>query len=345
MLDAWFTSWLWPFAALGWPERTAALERYYPTSALVTGRDIMFFWVARMMMAGYRFTGRAPFADVYFTGMLRDEHGRRMSKHLGNSPDPADVIRARGADALRFSLVFPNPTDEDGPFGTAAQDGARNFLTKLWNLVRFTLPHVPPGTPPPTRAPAIGRTGTLENRWILARYHRTAAEVGRAIGAFEPSRAATALHTFLWHDLADRYIEISKEALAGGRGEPIRRETQEVLLYVVERSLRLLHPIVPHVTEELWHALPHPDGFLDQAAWPLATEVDPDPLAEIEMEPVLEAIHLLRNLRAEEKVTSGALPRAWIRPPVPRSRGPWRPNARRSPGSRRSRDRSGSTPG
>ena len=319
VLDAWFTSWLWPFAALGWPERTALLDRYYPTSVLVTGRDIMFFWVARMMIAGYRFTGRAPFSDVYFTGMLRDEQGRRMSKHLGNSPDPLDVIRARGADALRFSLVFPNPTDEDGPFGAGPMDGARNFLTKLWNLVRFTLPHVPPGTPPPERAPALGRTAALENRWILARYQRTATEVDRALREFEPSRAATALHGFVWHDLADRYVEIAKEALGGGRGDPLRRESQAVLLFVVERSLRMLHPFVPHVTEELWHALPHPDRLLDSVAWPLPGEVDPDPLAEVEMEPVLEAVHLLRNLRAEEKTAQNAVPRAWIRPSGPES--------------------------
>jgi len=317
VLDTWFTSWLWPFAALGWPEATAALDQYYPTSVLVTGRDIMFFWVARMMMAGYRFTGRRPFGDVYFTGMLRDEHGRRMSKHLGNSPDPAEVIRSRGADALRFSLVFPNPTDEDGPFGPTALDGARNFLTKVWNLVRFSLPHVPPGTPPPDRPPSLGPASALENRWILARYRRTAAEVERALAAFEPSAAATALHSFVWHDVADRYLEISKEALSGGRGEPSRRESQAVLLFVVERSLRLLHPFVPHVTEELWHALPHPDGFLDNAAWPSPGEVEPDPIAELEMEPVLEAIHLLRNLRSEERVAPGATPRAWIRPAGP----------------------------
>jgi len=317
VLDTWFTSWLWPFAALGWPEATGALDQYYPTNVLVTGRDIMFFWVARMMMAGYRFTGRAPFADVYFTGMLRDEQGRRMSKHLGNSPDPAEVIRTRGADALRFSLVFPNPTDEDGPFGPAALEGARNFLTKLWNLVRFTLPHVPPGAGPPDRAPVLGLSAALENRWVLARYERTRAEIDRALDAFEPSRAATALHSFVWHDVADRYVEISKEALSGTRGEELRRETQAVLLFVVERSLRLLHPFVPHVTEELWHALPHPDGLLDAAPWPPAAEVVPDPLAEVEMEPVLEAVHLLRNLKAEETPAPGTSPRAWIRPSGP----------------------------
>ena len=317
VLDTWVTSWLWPFAALGWPERTPALAQYYPTSVLVTGRDIMFFWVARMMMAGYRFTGQRPFSDVYFTGMLRDEKGHRMSKHLGNSPDPLDVVRQRGADTLRFSLVFPNPTDEDGPFGAPALDGARNFLTKLWNVVRFSLVHVPPGTPPPRDPPRLTGSAALENRWILSRYRRTVEEVERAFDAFELSRAATALHTFLWHDVADRYVEIAKEPLSGARGEPARRESQAVLLFVIERSLRLLHPFVPHVTEELWHALPHPEGFLDQAPWPHAAEVDPDPEAEQAMEPVLEAIHLLRNLRADERTPPAATPRAWIRPSAP----------------------------
>ncbi|HTW54840.1 MAG TPA: valine--tRNA ligase, partial [Thermoplasmata archaeon] len=185
VLDAWFTSWMWPFVTMGWPDADPVTTGYYPTSVLVTGRDIMFFWVARMMMAGYQFTSERPFSDVYFTGMLRDEQGRRMSKHLGNSPDPLVVIRERGADTLRFSLLFPNPTDEDGPFGPSALDGARNFLTKLWNLVRFSLPHVPPGTPPPATAPVLGPTAALENRWILARYARTVDEVDRGFREFE----------------------------------------------------------------------------------------------------------------------------------------------------------------
>jgi valyl-tRNA synthetase len=314
VLDTWFTSWLWPFLALGWPDRTADLGYYYPTSVLVTGRDIMFFWVARMMMAGYYFTGTRPFSDVYFTGMLRDAQGRRMSKHLGNSPDPLDVMRERGADAMRFGLVFPNPTDEDGQFGPATLEGARNFLTKVWNLVRFALGHLPPGTPVARGPPTLGPAGALEDRWILSRFRCTAEEVDRALAAFEPTRAATALHTFVRHDLADRYVEIAKEALAGRRGEPAQREARATLLFVLERTLRLLHPFVPHVTEELWHALPHDGELLALAPWPDAEESPADPVAEVEMESVLEAIRLLRNLRAEEHIPTDTLPRAWIRP-------------------------------
>ena len=314
VLDTWFTSWLWPFLALGWPERTADLDHYYPTNVLVTGRDIMFFWVARMMMAGYYFRNARPFSDVYFTGMIRDEQGRRMSKHLGNSPDPLELIRERGADALRFALVFPNPTDEDGPFGSAALDGGRNFLTKVWNLVRFSLAFVPPGTLPPTGPPTLSASSALENRWVLSRYRRAVEEVDRALAEFRPTQAATVLHDFLWHDLADRYVEIAKEALLGRRGEPAQREARATLLFVIERSLRLLHPFVPHVTEELWHALPHPDALLAASVWPRADEAPSDPVAEVEMEPVLETVRLLRNLRSEEKVPVEATPKAWVRP-------------------------------
>lgn len=317
VLDTWFTSWLWPFLILGWPDRTADLDHYYPTSVLVTGRDIMFFWVARMMMAGYYFTGQRPFADVYFTGMLRDETGRRMSKHLGNSPDPLDVIRERGADATRFGLVFPNPTDEDGPFGAATLENARRFLTKVWNLVRFALPYVPPGTAPPAGPPHLSASSALEDRWIVSRYRRTVEEVDRALSDFAPSRAATALHGFLWHDLADRYVEIAKEALGGRHGEPAQRAARATLLFVTERCLRLLHPFVPHVTEELWHALPHSEELLALAPWPTAEEAPADPVAEVEMEPVLEAVRLLRNLRSDEHVPPGSRPPAWIRPAGP----------------------------
>jgi len=317
VLDTWFTSWLWPFATLGWPERTELLERYYPTSVLVTGRDIMFFWVARMMMSGYRFRGDRPFRDVYFTGMVQDETGRRMSKHLGNSPEPLDLIRERGADALRFGLLFPNPASEDGPFGMAVLDGARNFLTKLWNLVRFAAPHVSAGGDAVRDAPSLTRGARLENRWILSRYRRAAEESEAELDGFEPSRAAAVLYRFVWHELADRYVEIAKDALAGRQGEPAARETRATLRFVIDRTLRRLHPFVPHLSEELWHALPHDGEFLATAPWPAADEVAPDAEAEVEMETVLEAVRLLRNLRADEAIAAPAVPAAWIRPSGP----------------------------
>jgi valyl-tRNA synthetase len=314
VLDTWFSSWLWPFAALGWPEPTADLERYFPTSVLVTGRDIMFFWVARMMMAAYRFTGRAPFSDVYFTGMLRDATGRRMSKHLGNSPDPTDVIRRWGADALRVAMLFPNPTDQDGPFGEPTLEGARNFLTKCWNIVRLLASHLPDGTEAPAEAPILGAEAALEERWILARWRRTAEAFDAALRAYEFTRATTLLRDFLWHDVADRYVEIAKEALAGRRGELAARRARATLLFVLERSLRQLHPIAPHVTEELWHALPHAGEFLAVAPWPDPSGAPEDPEAEVAMSTVLESVRGLRLLRAENGVPASATPAAWARP-------------------------------
>jgi valyl-tRNA synthetase len=314
VLDTWFSSWLWPFATLGWPESTDDLRGYYPTSALVTGRDIMFFWVARMMMAGPRFAGAKPFSAVYFTGMLRDERGRRMSKHLGNSPDPIDVIQRWGADTLRFAVLFPNPTDQDGSFKDATLEGARNFLTKLWNLVRLLTQHLPEGTPAPERAPALGPGAPLADRWILSRWRSVAAELDEALAGFEFTRAAGALHGFVWHDIADRYAEIAKEALQGREGEPAARRTRQVLLFVLERTLRLLHPMVPHTTEELWHALPHAGEALMVSPWPRPEEAPTDPAAERAMGTVLETLRTLRNLRAENRVPLEARPLAWVRP-------------------------------
>jgi valyl-tRNA synthetase len=320
VLDTWFTSWLWPFASLGWPEETADLRGYYPTSVLVTGRDIMFFWVARMMMAGYHFLGARPFSDVYFTGMLRDERGQKMSKHLGNSPDPLDVVRERGADAVRFALVFPNPVDQDGPFGGPTLDGARNFLTKLWNVVRFTLGHLPEEMESPRRVPALPPGAALEHRWILSRWARTARELDEALAAFEFTKAATLLYQFVWHDLADRYVEVAKEALQGQRGETEARTAREVLLFVLERTLRQLHPMVPHVTEELWHALPHEGEVLTIAPWPRPSEASEDAEAELTMGIVLESIRALRNLKAEQKLPGTEAPSAWVRPSGAESR-------------------------
>lgn len=317
VLDTWFTSWLWPFMALGWPEPTEDLARYYPASVLVTGRDIMFFWVARMMMAGYRFQGKPPFTDIYLTGMLRDEHGRRMSKHLGNSPDPLVVIRERGADTLRFAMLFPNPVDQDGPFGTATLDGARNFLTKLWNLVRFARMFLPDGSPAPSAPPALGPAAALEDRWILSRWSQTLVEADEAIAGFELTRAASVLYNFLWHDLADVYVEAAKAALSGRSGEPAAREARATLAFVLDRLLRVLHPMAPHVTEELWHALPHEGEALAVAGWPRADEVVRDPAAEAEMEVVLTAVRALRTLRSEGRVAPSATPSASTAPSSP----------------------------
>ncbi len=317
VLDTWFTSWLWPFVNLGWPETTRDLARYYPTSVLVTGRDIMFFWVARMMMAGYRFTGQPPFSDVYFSGLLRDELGRKISKSLGNSPDPLDLIRERGADGLRFALVHPGPVDQDGPFTPGTLDGGRNFLTKLWNVVRFVHGNLAEGAAPPTAAPALPAGAPIEHRWILHRWRTMQSEVDRALAAFEFSEAASALYQFLWHDLADVYLEWSRGDLAGGNGEAAALTARQVLTFVTERTVRALHPFVPHVTEELWQALPHSGDLLALAPWPRADEAPLDPEAEVAVGIVLEAVRTLRHLRSEHHVPLTASPEGFVRPSGP----------------------------
>ncbi|HEV8049540.1 MAG TPA: valine--tRNA ligase, partial [Thermoplasmata archaeon] len=314
VLDTWFTSWLWPFVNLGWPEATEDLARYYPTSVLVTGRDIMFFWVARMMMAGARFTGKPPFSDVYFTGLLRDELGRKISKSLGNSPDPLDLIAERGADSLRFALVHPGPVDQDGPFTPGTLDGGRNFLTKLWNVVRFVHGHLADGADAPTTAPTLPAGAPIEHRWILHRWRRTITEVDRALTAYELSEAASALYQFLWHDLADVYLEWVRGDLGGANGDAAALTARHVLTFVTERTVHALHPFVPHVTEELWHALPHSGELLATAPWPREDEAPLDPEAEVAVGIVLEAVRSLRHLRSEHQVPLAATPDAWLRP-------------------------------
>ncbi|MCI4326733.1 MAG: valine--tRNA ligase [Thermoplasmata archaeon] len=317
VLDTWFTSWLWPFVNLGWPEATGDLARYYPTSVLVTGRDIMFFWVARMMMAGSRFTGTPPFSDVYFSGLLRDELGRKISKSLGNSPDPLDLIRERGADSLRFALVHPGPVDQDGPFTPGTLDGGRNFLTKLWNVVRFVHGNLAEGAEPVATAPALPPGSPIEHRWILHRWRTTQAEVDRALGAFEFSEAASTLYQFVWHDLADVYLEWVRSDLAGANGEANAQTARHVLTFVTERTVRALHPFVPHVTEELWHALPHAGDLLALAPWPRPEEAPLDPEAEVAVGVVLEAVRALRHLRSEHQVPLPATPDGFVRPTGP----------------------------
>ena len=211
-------------------------------------------------------------------------------------------------------MLFPNPVDQDGFFGPATLDNARNFLTKVWNLVRFAQAHLPDGTDAPDRAPLLTTDSPLENHWILARWHRTVDEFDQALATYDISRAAGLLHSFIWYDLADRYVEVSKEALAGRRGEPLRHETRAVLLFTLERTLRLLHPLVPHVTEELWHSIPHRGDLLARTAWPKSNEAPDDPEALVAMEVVYDAIRTLRSLRAENRLAPKSLPPAWVRP-------------------------------
>jgi valyl-tRNA synthetase len=316
VLDTWFSSWLWPFATLGWPKETADLASYYPVSVLVTGSDIVFFWVARMIMGGLQFMDREPFPDVYLHGILTDREGRKLSKHLGNSPDPIEFIEKWGADTFRFAIVFPNPVDQGGYWdGQKMMEGARNFLTKTWNLVRFFRSVIPEGTLPASTLPSPGEN--LFDRWLLSRWTRVSGEVEEALAHYEFTRAASVLHQFLWHELADWYVEAQKDVLKGSEGDGARKASSSVALYVIEGTLRLLHPFVPHVTEELWHSLPHDGELLAEASWPVLPGVAAgtiDEGAEARVAALQELARSYRALRKEGGWPESARPKGYATP-------------------------------
>ncbi|MFN2421801.1 MAG: valine--tRNA ligase [Gemmatimonadota bacterium] len=264
VLDTWFSSWLWPFSTLGWPDDTEDVGTFYPTQTLVTASEILFFWVARMVMAGYYCTGEKPFDDVVIHGTVRDAIGRRMSKSLGNGIDPRDVIAEYGADALRYTLVASAPTGTDLKLALDDFKIGRNFANKLWNATRFVLMNVPPGFEPSQLRPE--RLGLLE-RWILHRLDAATREIDEAVASFRLHDAAQAIYAFFWHDYCDWAIEWAKAHLDGPQGNDVRT----VLLTVLERGLRLLHPIMPFVTEEVWQQLPdelRETEWIMVAPWP-----------------------------------------------------------------------------
>ncbi len=268
VLDTWFSSWLWPFATMGWPEKTDTLAKFYPTTDLVTGPDIIFFWVARMIMAGFEWMGEMPFRNVYFTGIIRDKQGRKMSKSLGNSPDPLDLIAKYGADALRFGVMRSAPLGADVLFDEKNVELGRNFCTKLWNAVRFRQMQTIAESekmPGEARANALSailnlQSATLstDDKWILLRLDAAIIEVSAALDEYRFSDAAQALYRFFWSEFCDWYLEASKAAL---NSSDARRKTNTlaVIDFVLAHTLRLFHPFLPFITEELWHAL----GFND----------------------------------------------------------------------------------
>jgi len=299
VLDTWFSSWLWPFSTMGWPEDTPTLRRFYPTDALVTGADIIFFWVARMVMAGYEFMGDCPFSDVYFNSIIRDLQGRKMSKSLGNSPDPLDVITQYGADALRFTVVALAPPGEDVRYSVEKTDLGRHFANKIWNAARFVLMNVGDATVAPLDDPSVTPLD-LPERWILARLQTVIADARTAYEAFRFNDAALALYQFIWHEYCDWYLELSKLALTDG-APGARARVQSVLVGVLEQALRLLHPFMPFITEEIWQALPitRPAESIMLARYPVADPARQDAEAEARIAQLIEAVRSIRNIRAE----------------------------------------------
>jgi valyl-tRNA synthetase len=307
VLDTWFSSWLVPFSSLGWPEETEDLKAFYPGATLVTAPEILFFWVARMIMAGLHFRGEVPFRTIYLHGTVRDTQHRKMSKSLGNGIDPLEVIDRYGADALRYTLVsgmavgtdvILDPADLDASFAPG-----RNFANKLWNIGRFLLGHLGPDTRPLAEIPE-GEL-TLADRWILARAEATIAEATTQYGKFRLNDAAAAVYHFLWSDLADWYVEQVKPRLYGT--QPGGEAAKAVAAHVTEIALRLLHPVMPFITETLWQRLPHaaPGASISVQPWPRAGEGRVDAEAVAQFEALQAVIGAIRVLRAEYAVAPG----------------------------------------
>ena len=296
VLDTWFSSALWPFSTMGWPdEESADYKRYYPTSTLVTGYDILTFWVSRMMFQGLEFTGKRPFKNVLIHGLIRDSQGRKMSKSLGNGVDPMEVIEQYGADALRWFLANGSAPGQDVRYSTDKMDAAWNFINKIWNASRYALMNVGDLT-----VDQVDITGekTLADKWILTRLNQTIGKVTELFEKFEFGEAGRLLYRFIWDDFCDWYIEMSKETLAGD-DEAAKLTTRSILVYVLDNTLRLLHPIMPFVTEEIWQSVPHVGESLVVAAYPTVHPEQMDEKAAEEMEFLMDFIRSVRTVRNE----------------------------------------------
>lgn len=300
VLDTWFSSALWPFSTMGWPDQTPELAKFYPTSCLVTGFDILFFWVARMMMMGLKFMGEVPFTDVYIHALVRDASGQKMSKSKGNVIDPLIVMDQFGTDAFRFTLAAFAAQGRDIKMSEERIAGYRNFVNKIWNAARFTLMNLGEGEPGELPAEP-----TLEDRWILSRVSRVAQEVGRAIEEYRFNEAANAAYQFGWHEFCDWYLELAKGPLYDESDPKRQVATRAVLAEVFSRLLRLLHPFMPFVTEELWQRLPGVCGSIMSASWPGDHDEQIDPQAEHDMGLVMEVIGAVRNIRGEMGISPG----------------------------------------
>ena len=296
VLDTWFSSALWPFSTMGWPDEDSEdYKRYFPTSTLVTGYDIIFFWVSRMIFQSLEFTDERPFKNVLIHGLIRDEQGRKMSKSLGNGIDPMDVIEKYGADALRWFLSTGSAPGQDVRFSYEKMDAAWNFINKIWNASRFVIMNVEGFT-----AEDIDFSGekTVADRWILTRLNETIEKVTNLFDQFEFGEAGRQLYNFMWDDFCDWYIEMSKEILYG-EDEAAQQTTKSILVYVLDQTLRLLHPIMPFVTEEIWAKIPHTGESLVVADYPVVHPENNDETAAKGMEVLKELIRSVRNIRAE----------------------------------------------
>jgi valyl-tRNA synthetase len=296
VLDTWFSSALWPFSTMGWPNVEAAdYKRYYPTDCLVTGYDIIFFWVSRMIFQGLEFTGQRPFKDVLIHGLVRDAEGRKMSKSLGNGVDPMDVIDQYGADSLRYFLATGSSPGQDLRFSMEKVESTWNFANKIWNASRFALMNMNGMT-----YDEIDLSGekSVADKWILTRLNETIETVTRLSDRYEFGEVGRVLYNFIWDDFCDWYIEMAKLPLYGDN-EAAKKTTRSILAYVLDNTMRLLHPFMPFITEEIWQNLPHQGESITTAAWPTVNQELIDTEAAGEMKLLVEIIRAVRNIRAE----------------------------------------------
>lgn len=293
-LDTWFSSALWPFSTMGWPDKTPLLQQFYPTSVLVTGYDIIFFWVARMLIMGMEFMKDIPFERVFIHGLVRDSQGRKMSKSLGNGIDPLEVVEKYGADTLRFMLITGNTPGNDMRFYWERVESTRNFANKIWNASRFALMNMEGYAADAKLAPL-----NLSDRWILSRMQHTAADVTKMLERFELGEAGRMIYDFIWGEVCDWYIELAKPRLYGHEGAEARATAQHVLAEVLTGAMKLLHPFMPFITEEIFQCLPHEGETIMLAKWPVCDAKKVDDEAEKLMGAIMETIGAIRNMRAE----------------------------------------------
>jgi valyl-tRNA synthetase len=295
VLDTWFSSGLWPFSTLGWPEKTADLKTFYPGSVLITGYDIIFFWVARMMMFGLKFMDDVPFKAVYITGIIRDAQRQKMSKSKGNVVDPLELCDKFGTDAVRFALARMGAPGTDIALSDDLLESYRNFATKIWNAARFSLRYIQEEDRVPSLAEIRSMDLSLADRWILARLTRAAQEVNSSLEQYNLHEASRSIYRFFWHEFCDWYLEMIK--LHPERSRP-------VLLYVFENALRMLHPFMPFLTEELWQTIPHQGESIVIAAYPAYSPDIADSASESQAEMVQDVITKVRNIRSEMSVNT-----------------------------------------
>ena len=293
VLDTWFSSWIWPMATLGWPKKTKALKTFYPTQDLVTGADIIFFWVARMIMAGLHFEKQIPFSNVYFNGIVRDDKGRKMSKSLGNSPDPLDLIDEFGADALRVGMLLIAPQGSDIIFSKDRIEVGRNFINKLWNSARFVIMNIDDEYIS-INDPNLKLNKT--DKWIISKLNKTILNVNDSYDQYKLNESIKLVYDFVWSDFCDWYIEFSKVRFYG-QSKTDKKNAISVCIFVLKTILKLLHPYIPFITEEIWTMVSKNDQFLTISSWPSIDKTKILPKIENEISIIKKVISSIRNIK------------------------------------------------